>query len=154
MSLAQDGESALSWLAANNDKVDAVLMDVQMPNMDGLETTRIIRRSPSLSRIPIIGISGGGYEDDHKNALEAGMDAYLTKPIDVHQALETVRQLLGPTTAAQTTAQGGQAAWVVASGTQEDTALNPLFDERAPVSIRSDPSRCRIAASFRGCRVV
>jgi len=141
VSLAQDGESALSWLAANSDKVDAVLMDVQMPNMDGLETTRIIRRTPSLSRIPIIGISGGGYEDDHKNALEAGMDAYLTKPIDVHQALETVRQLLGTTTAAQTSAQGGQATWVVATDTQEDTALNPLFDERAAVDFWKSPAK-------------
>lgn len=131
VSLAEDGEDALHWLSHNLGKVDAVLMDVQMPNMDGLEATRMIRKNPLMNTLPIIGMSGGGYESDYKSALDAGMDAYLTKPIDVRLALETMRQQLSIQTPVDTRTPS----------LHESMAPDTLFDRRAAIEFWKDPAK-------------
>ena len=69
-----------------------ILMDIQMPVMDGREATRAIRAlgDPALSRLPIIALSADAYESDIHKSLESGMDAHLTKPVDVPLLLETI----------------------------------------------------------------
>ncbi len=84
--VAGDGQQALDHLSAAH--VDAVLMDVQMPVMDGLTATRRIRSRPEWARLPIVGMSANAMSRDREQALLAGMNAYLTKPID-HMALWT-----------------------------------------------------------------
>ncbi|MDO5574082.1 MAG: ATP-binding protein [bacterium] len=66
---------------------DAILMDVMMPEMDGLEATRIIRtlKRPDAADIPIIAMTANAYDTDVKNCIDAGMDAHMSKPIDADQ---------------------------------------------------------------------
>ena len=71
---------------------DAVLMDIQMPVMNGYEATRLIRRMDreDAHRLPIIALSANSREEDVKNSLESGMNAHLSKPLDVQQLLNTL----------------------------------------------------------------
>ncbi|OOG77056.1 PAS domain-containing hybrid sensor histidine kinase/response regulator [Algoriphagus sp. A40] len=77
--VAQNGEEALEKV--KNQDFDVILMDVQMPLMNGLEATREIRKLKGKSNLVIIGLSANVFEEDQKKALESGMDDYLTKPI-------------------------------------------------------------------------
>ncbi|HBR14851.1 MAG TPA: hypothetical protein DD723_04815 [Candidatus Omnitrophica bacterium] len=76
----------------NNKRFDVVLMDAQMPILDGLETTRLIRRSEQKTgkRIPIIALTARAMDDDKKKCLEAGMDGYVSKPIDRKTLFEEI----------------------------------------------------------------
>ncbi|MCI9079023.1 MAG: response regulator [Lachnospiraceae bacterium] len=73
-----------------------VLMDIQMPVMDGLKATQLIRKidNPELATIPIIALSANAFESDRKMSIESGMNAHLTKPIDVPLLLETLVKTL------------------------------------------------------------
>jgi PAS domain S-box-containing protein len=77
--VAQNGEEALE--KAKEQDFDVILMDVQMPFMNGLEATREIRKLKGKDNVVIIGLSANVFEDDQKKALESGMNDYLTKPI-------------------------------------------------------------------------
>ncbi|WP_156826514.1 ATP-binding protein [Marinobacterium rhizophilum] len=78
--LAENGVQALQCL--ENSHIDLILMDVQMPVMDGLEATRAIRAMPApLNRVPIIGMTANVMQQDQRACLEAGMDACLGKPV-------------------------------------------------------------------------
>jgi len=82
----RDGAEALD--AAGSAPFDAIVMDCQMPVMDGFQATTAIRaheRSTGAGRTPIIGLSGRSMEGDRENALERGMDAYLTKPVNARR---------------------------------------------------------------------
>ncbi|MEN2283695.1 response regulator [Algoriphagus sp. SE2] len=76
---ARNGLEALEMVIKND--YDLVLMDVQMPVMNGLEATKKIREKPSKKKLFIIGLSANVFDEDQKKALESGMDDYLTKPI-------------------------------------------------------------------------
>ncbi|MCI8514492.1 MAG: response regulator [Lachnospiraceae bacterium] len=73
-----------------------ILMDIQMPVMDGRQATRLIRRlkDPALARIPIIALSANAFESDKRLSIESGMNAHLTKPIDVPLLLETIAKTI------------------------------------------------------------
>jgi PAS domain S-box-containing protein len=77
-----DGSAALSLLSSSHAQVDAVVMDVQMPGMDGLEVTRRLRSGLGLTRLPVIGLSAGALVEERRRALAAGMDQFLSKPLD------------------------------------------------------------------------
>ncbi len=82
--VASDGEQALQILTMTN--FDVILMDVQMPIMDGMETTRVVRTSEKFAHvknIPIIALTAYAMAGDRKKCIEAGMDYYLSKPVDV-----------------------------------------------------------------------
>lgn len=76
---AKDGNEALDFYA--NEKIDLILMDIQMPNKNGYETTEEIRKLPNSESIPIVAITAGIKIGDKEKCLEAGMNDYLSKPI-------------------------------------------------------------------------
>jgi len=81
--VADDGRRALEKLAQG--KFDLVAMDMQMPVMDGLETTREIRSREQASgrHIPIVAMTANAFEEDRRKCFEAGMDGYVVKPLSV-----------------------------------------------------------------------
>ena len=80
VTLASDGQEALSKLAAAS--VDLVLMDMQMPVMDGLEATRQIRRMPEHQSLPILAMTANAYPEDRYACIDAGMNDFVAKPVD------------------------------------------------------------------------
>jgi signal transduction histidine kinase/ActR/RegA family two-component response regulator len=94
---AENGKIACDMFAASPEgKYCAVLMDIRMPEMDGLKATRAIRAMKRRdASVPIIAMSANAFEEDIREALENGMNAYTTKPIDVQQLYRTLRRLIG-----------------------------------------------------------
>lgn len=78
--VADSGEKALDCI--RDQSFDAVMMDVHMPDMDGYETTRQIRRLPNGKTVPIIAMTANAMDEDRISGLESGMDAYMTKPVE------------------------------------------------------------------------
>jgi PAS domain S-box-containing protein len=93
---AENGSEALNKIQADPDKYDLVFMDVQMPEMDGLEATRRIRAlpSPHCRKIPIIAMTANVFKDDIEKCIEAGMDDHLGKPLDMEKVFEKLRKYL------------------------------------------------------------
>ena len=94
---ASDGSVAVEKVEKSKPgEFGLVLMDVQMPVMDGRQAAEAIRRlgDPDLSHIPIIALSANAYESDKKRSIESGMDAHLTKPIDIPVLLDTIARTI------------------------------------------------------------
>ncbi|MBN2009013.1 response regulator [candidate division KSB1 bacterium] len=93
VTVANDGKEAIEIL--KQKQFDLILMDVQMPNMDGVEATRIIRKSDeflSNSGIPIIAMTAHAMKDDKESFLNAGMDDYISKPIDINEVMQMLKK--------------------------------------------------------------
>ncbi|WP_144146799.1 response regulator [Paraburkholderia sp. BCC1884] len=88
--IARNGLEALQALEREPD-IDLVLMDVMMPEMDGLSATREIRRSDRFGRVPVIALTAKAMADDRQRCLEAGADDYISKPIDVEKMIALCR---------------------------------------------------------------
>ncbi len=93
--LATNGQEALSMLQEHPKDFDAVLMDCQMPVMDGYEATRRIRALPDLGVLPIIAMSANAMEGDRERALAMGMNDYIVKPLDVGLMFSTIAHWVG-----------------------------------------------------------
>lgn len=91
--LADDGQQALDLM--DQEQIDLVLMDCQMPVLDGYETTQLIRAKESGVRLPIIALTANASQADEEKCLSAGMDGFLTKPIDMEQFEKTLNKILG-----------------------------------------------------------
>jgi two-component system cell cycle response regulator DivK len=89
---AADGEQALA--ACAKQRPDLILMDIQLPVMDGYETTRRIRTDPESKAIPIIAVTSYALAGDEAKALAAGCNAYITKPYSPRALLAKVREHL------------------------------------------------------------
>ena len=92
---AGDGQTGLA--RANEQQPDAVITDLVMPEMDGLELIRLIRQSPSLKDIVVIAISASAYEEDRQRSLDAGSDAFIRKPVAADALFAELQQRLGLT---------------------------------------------------------
>ena len=90
--VANDGYQAISAVLANIP--DFILMDIQMPRMDGLEAMQRIRREPTLTNIPIIALTALAMQGDRDRCLAAGANEYLSKPVNLGQLSITIEQLL------------------------------------------------------------
>jgi len=73
---------------------DLILMDVQLPGMDGLTATRIIKKDPDLKEIPVMALTSYAMSGDEGKAIEAGCDGYMTKPIDTRSFLDTISRFI------------------------------------------------------------
>jgi two-component system cell cycle response regulator DivK len=89
---AVNGEQAVE--AAASERPDLILMDLSLPKLDGLAATRRIRQN-GAARVPIIAVSAHDTTDFHADALAAGCNEYVTKPIDFDQLEELLQRLLG-----------------------------------------------------------
>ncbi|MGB5407889.1 MAG: response regulator, partial [Thiogranum sp.] len=89
----KDGVEALA--AARETHPDIILMDIQMPNLDGLEATRQIRADSMLGEIPVIAMTALTMPGDREQCLEAGVNDYLEKPLSIKELLKTIQQHLG-----------------------------------------------------------
>jgi len=93
---AENGQEALEIIAASPNKYDLVFMDMQMPQMDGLEATKRIRALPfpGIKQLPIIAMTANVFKDDIEACLDAGMNGHLGKPLNLDRVIETLRQYL------------------------------------------------------------
>jgi two-component system, cell cycle response regulator DivK len=89
-----DGIEALEL--TRQHKPDLVLMDIQLPEVSGLDVTRWIKEDDSISSTPVIAVTAFAMKGDEERMLKGGCAAYLSKPISVSKFLETVRAYLGP----------------------------------------------------------
>ena len=95
--ICENGRLALNaFLQSDPGQYDLILMDVQMPVMNGYEATRAIRDSnhPSAATIPIIAMTANAFTEDIQASLDAGMNAHISKPIDLDALEQTVRRVM------------------------------------------------------------
>jgi PAS domain S-box-containing protein len=93
VTVAENGRNAIALLMSKPDYFHVVLMDVQMPIMDGYEATRHIRTLPELKLLPIIALTAGAFKTHRDAALEAGMDDFIAKPFEVDELVACVERL-------------------------------------------------------------
>jgi two-component system cell cycle response regulator DivK len=79
---------------AERERPDLILMDIQLPGLDGYEATRRIKANPALRAIPIVAVTSYALSGDDQKALAAGCDAYVTKPFSPRALLAKIRELL------------------------------------------------------------
>ena len=89
---ATDGEEALD--VAMRERPDLILMDIQLPKMNGLEVTRKLRETPAFSHIPIIALTAYAMKEDKERFINGGCDAYLPKPIDIRELPGMIAEML------------------------------------------------------------
>jgi CheY-like chemotaxis protein len=89
---ARDAEKGLQ--IAREKKPAIILMDIQLPGMDGLKATRLIREDPVLKEIPVVALTAYAMEKDHRDALEAGCSGFIAKPIDTRHFVGNISQFI------------------------------------------------------------
>ena len=90
ITIANHGREGVEMLSAQQDAFDGVLMDIQMPVMDGYSATREIRRDARFKKIPIIAMTANAMAQDRQQALDAGMNDHVAKPIDIEELFEVL----------------------------------------------------------------
>jgi signal transduction histidine kinase/HPt (histidine-containing phosphotransfer) domain-containing protein/ActR/RegA family two-component response regulator len=128
--LANDGVEAVSMLKENPEAFDVVLMDLQMPVMDGLEATRIIRQELKLNALPIVAMTANAMASDRKDCLDAGMDDHVSKPFDLQILIRVVRKSAGWTDASV----GPRVRGVAVNGVIQDAAQAAGVDLKAALN--------------------
>ncbi len=89
---ATDGKQGVALARAK--KPDLILMDIQMPVMDGFEATRVLKADATTRNIPVIALTSYVMKGDKERILQAGCDGYITKPIDIQEFLKKVAEYL------------------------------------------------------------
>ena len=145
---AENGAVALRKLA--EAAYDVVLMDMQMPVMDGLTATREIRKLPGLEQLPILAMTANAMAGDRERCLAAGMNAHIAKPIDPAELAEKLRQWVRPTAIgrkpegeSEAQAEAVADADVDAAGATEANAATPAaraLAAAAPAAARAAPA--------------
>jgi CheY-like chemotaxis protein len=90
---AQNGREAIATLKKSPD-ISVALMDIMMPEMDGYETIKLIRKDPALRRLPIVALTAKAMKGDREKCIDAGASDYLAKPVNTEQLLATLRMWL------------------------------------------------------------
>jgi CheY-like chemotaxis protein len=90
VAIARNGREAVDYLRAHPE-TDLVLMDIMMPEMDGLEATRELRKEPRFAKLPIVALTAKAMADDRDKCLEAGANDYIAKPLEVDKLLSLAR---------------------------------------------------------------
>jgi CheY-like chemotaxis protein len=88
--VGRNGQEALDKLD-QDPEIDLVLMDIMMPEMDGYEATRQIRKQKRFAKLPIIAVTAKAMKDDQEKCMEAGTDDYVSKPVDLEKLLSLIR---------------------------------------------------------------
>ncbi len=90
---AYDGAEGVE--IARKEQPDLIIMDITMPNMDGLTASKILRETPETAHIPIVMLTARGQESDEKAGYQAGVTLYFTKPFSTRQLVREIRKILG-----------------------------------------------------------
>ena len=96
VALAVDGQQAVDRVTASPGDFDVVLMDIQMPVLDGLDASRRIREVPALAHLPIIALTAGALVSERDRSTEAGMNAFVTKPFIPAELIQVIQRLVAP----------------------------------------------------------
>jgi CheY-like chemotaxis protein len=99
VTLKNDGQEAVDCLRVRPTGFDLVLMDIQMPVMDGLTATRAIRHELKLENLPVIALTAGVLPEERQNALDAGINDFLPKPMVLDQMAEMISRYCGASAA-------------------------------------------------------
>jgi len=94
--ILEAGDAEAGIQVAREHLPDLILMDIQLPGMDGLEATRIIRKDPILSNIPVMALTSYAMQGDEQKAISAGCAGYIAKPIDTRTFLDNLAGYLEP----------------------------------------------------------
>lgn len=89
---AMDGEEALR--VAEREKPDLVLLDLQIPKVEGLEVVKRMRKMPGLEKVPVIAVTAFAMKGDRDRAINAGCSGYLAKPFSIHELRRVVSEML------------------------------------------------------------
>lgn len=89
------GEGAVAFVWARQYRPDLILMDLQLPDMSGLEVTRQLKADPDTASIPIVAVTAFAMAGDEKKALEHGCDGYVAKPINLRNFLDLIAAFVG-----------------------------------------------------------
>ena len=92
VTIVETGKSAIEII--KHESFDIILMDIGLPDMDGLDVTRQIKQNPNLKSIPIIALTAHAFKEDFESALAAGCDDFDTKPIQLPRLLSKIEQLI------------------------------------------------------------
>lgn len=90
---AEDAEAGIRL--ARTEDPDAILMDLQLPRMDGLQATRVLKDDPATRAIPIVALTAQAMKGDEERIRQAGCDGYLSKPLDYHKLLAELEARCG-----------------------------------------------------------
>lgn len=90
---ATDGQTALA--AAQNEQPDLILLDIMLPDLDGIEVIRRLKENPQTQNIPLVAVTALARTEDRDRLLRAGCDAYISKPYVVDEIESVLRQFLG-----------------------------------------------------------
>jgi CheY-like chemotaxis protein len=89
---ASDAETGIQL--AKSHKPDLILMDIQLPGIDGLDATRRIKKDPELMKIPVLALTSHAMQGDKEKSIEAGCSGYITKPVDTRNFLSVIHGFL------------------------------------------------------------
>jgi two-component system sensor histidine kinase/response regulator len=137
--VAIDGLDALKKI--NSSKYDLVLMDIQMPNMDGLSATREIRKNLKHAKLPVIAMTANAMEGDTQISLDAGMNGHITKPIDPDQLYRVLNKWLQVT-------PGGSAKTAVPPRQSSNNPVLARLTEIEHLSVEEALHRCQGKEAF------
>ena len=136
--IAEDGVQAVE--RARDTRYDLVLMDMQMPRMDGVEATRRLRRLPGWSSVPILAMTANAFDEDRRTCADAGMDDFISKPVE---PVDFYRMLLRWLDARRP--RSTPAATVESAGDPDPAAVHGLLESLLPL-LEAGDTRARVLA--------